>query len=113
MAIKYVCEDELQRIFNDGRYYERMRAGELRAHIVRERHCRRGDRRIRNTMSQTVEYRDRFGGLIARVHQFRRRDGSSGASGRPDPKVLLHEGVLYALDMEEDWDIEPWGEAEG
>lgn len=59
-------------------------------------------------MSQMIEYWDMFGNFIALVHQFRWPDGSLGASGRPDPKVLRHEDVLYRLDMGEDWDIEPW-----
>jgi hypothetical protein len=108
MRVKYVSDDELQRIFNEGRYYERMLAGEFHAHMIGQKRYKRGDRRVRNTMSQTVEYRDEFGRFIARVHQFRRRDGSLGASGKPDPKALYHDGVLYLLDMTEDWDIEPW-----
>ena len=105
MGPRYVSEDELRRIFNEGRYYERMRKGEFHPRMIEEKPCKRGDRRIRNTMSQTVEYWDNFGRFIARVHQFRKRDGSLGGSGRPDPKVLVHDGVLYLIDMREDWDL--------
>jgi hypothetical protein len=59
-------------------------------------------------MSQTVEYWDKFGNLIARIHQFRRPGGSLGASGRPDPKWLRHNEVVYRLETGEQWDIPEW-----
>lgn len=108
MRSRRVSEDELRGMFNKGRYYERMRAGEFHAEIIRQAPVTRGDRRIRNAKSQFVEYRDTFGTLIARVHQYRMADGSLGASGRPDPKLLRHEGVLYRLEEEELWDIAVW-----
>ena len=98
----------MRRLFNTGRYYERMLAGEFRPKIIGEIPRRRGDRRIRGSRSQTVEYWDRFGMLIARVHEYRMPDGSLGASGRPDPKLLRHEGDVYVLDGRERWDIPEW-----
>ena len=108
MPTKVVDEDELRRLFNEGRYYERMRAGEFRTVIVREYRRRGGDRRVRNTKSQFVEYWDRSGNLVAPVHQDRRADGTLGGSGKPDPKRLVHEGVLYILHEGEDWDLPDW-----
>lgn len=108
MRSKRVHEAEIRRLFNEGRYYERMKAGEFHAFIVRQKLVSGGDRRIRGTTSETVEYVDSHGNFVARVHQFRWPDGSLGASGRPDPKALRHEGVMYRLQMEEDWDIKPW-----
>jgi hypothetical protein len=29
------------------------------------------------------------------VHQYLQPDGTLGASGQPDPKRLLHDGILY------------------
>jgi hypothetical protein len=29
------------------------------------------------------------------VHQYLRKDGSLGGSGKPDPKKLFHKGKLY------------------
>jgi len=48
--------------------------------------------------SQMVSYRDKDNNEIARVHQFVRPDGSLAASGRPDPKRLLEDGILYRLE---------------
>jgi hypothetical protein len=38
------------------------------------------------------------GRTVARVHQYLRMDGSLGASGRPDPKMLYIDGVIYELE---------------
>jgi hypothetical protein len=108
MPTRRVSEEELRRLFNEGRYYERMLAKEFRTEIVRENPRRRGDRRIRKTRSQIVEYWDEFGVRVAVVHQYRKSDGSLGASGRPDPKRLRHEGVEYVLDERENWDNPDW-----
>ena len=50
-----------------------------------------------NTLSQMVSYIDAGGQEVARVHQYLRPDGTIGAKGRPDPKRLLENGVLYRL----------------
>jgi hypothetical protein len=51
------------------------------------------------TLSQRVEYWDTDGAAlykIAVVHRYLRPDGTLGASGLPDPKRVLHDGVIYA-----------------
>jgi len=50
------------------------------------------------TKSQMVSYRDAQGNEIARAHRYLLPDGSLGASGKPDCKQILHNGVLYCLD---------------
>jgi hypothetical protein len=47
------------------------------------------------TRSQIIVYFDDNGRRIAIVHQYLRTDGSLGASGKPDPYKLFHNGVLY------------------
>ena len=37
------------------------------------------------------------GSEVARVHQYLRKDGTLGASGRPDPKMIIEKGVAYRL----------------
>lgn len=96
------------RIFNENRYYERMKDGEFRSEIVKQSRRRGGDRNVRNTMSQTVEYRDGFGRRVALVHQYRMRDGSLGGSGKPDPKIVVHNDTAYFLADGPDWDLPEW-----
>lgn len=47
------------------------------------------------TLSQIVYYTDRAGNRVAVVHQHLLSDGTIGGSGRPDPKYLRHDGVIY------------------
>ena len=58
--------------------------------LAREPYC---------TRSQIVRYYD-GAHQVAVVHQYMRPDGTIGAWGRPDPKAVLHEGVLYQLQIE-------------
>jgi len=84
--------------FNDGQYLERLQVGELSATVLENRHpalllanepfC---------TKSQMVSYRDQDDNEVARVHQYLRQDGNLGLSGKPDPKRLLQNGILYRL----------------
>ncbi len=108
MRSKFVSEDELRRIFNENHYYERMQAGEFRTVIVNQTRHRGGDRKVRNSLSETVEYRDRYGRRVALVHQYRMRSGRLGGSGKPDPKVVVLDDTTYFLDSRADWDMPEW-----
>jgi hypothetical protein len=51
------------------------------------------------TLSQRVEYWATVGGKLEKtavVHRYLRPDGTLGASGLPDPKMVLHNGIRYA-----------------
>lgn len=48
-------------------------------------------------LSQIVAYFDDQGQEVARVHQYKLPDGTLGASGRPDPKRLLVDGIIYNI----------------
>src|ERR1700690_4085548 len=90
--------EEMQRRFNDGRYWERMQAGEFREEVIEyhpntiypevlERHP--------GAVSVTTHYLDENDTLIAELHYFRMPDGSVIPGKRPDPKLLFEDGVLY------------------
>lgn len=50
------------------------------------------------TQSQRIEYIDGDGNKIAQAHQYLQTNGSiGGADGRPDPKLILHEGTVYGV----------------
>jgi hypothetical protein len=86
-------------MFNAGGYWEKTLTGELTAVIERER-CPAlllaGE--PLGTRSQQVSYYNAQGTEIARVHQYLRPDGSIGLSGKPDPKRLFENGVLYRIE---------------
>jgi hypothetical protein len=90
---------EMQRRFNEGRYWERTQSGEFTAIVIEDRHpSLTAANEPYCTYSQMVSYRDTTDTEIARVHQYLRPDGSIGASGRPDPKRLFEDGTLYRLE---------------
>lgn len=91
---------ELQRLFNAGRYYERVLDGELVARIRIDRDAPERDYLPVGTRSQTVQYFAQDGQRVAVVHQYLLPDGTLGASGKPDPKMLLVGNVLYKIAIE-------------
>ena len=94
----------LRTAFNQGQFYERLSVGQLYArvhpnsiHLSRRLARARGEPRC--TRSQMVSYYELSGLKVAVVHLYRRRDGTIGASGRPDPKWLrVHDRILWTTD---------------
>ena len=90
-----MTEWELRKIFNDGRYHERVLAGELIAVVSAERPAAPEYNQPAGTTSTTAWYRTLDGHKVAFVHYFVRPDGTIGGSGRPDPKcIYLQDEIL-------------------
>jgi hypothetical protein len=86
-------------MFNDGQYWEQTRNGKLRPILLANRHP--SSPRAKEpicTRSQYLIYINDKGQKVAGVHQYLRKNGKIGASGRPDPKELLVNGILHILD---------------
>jgi len=87
----------IRKIFNDNGYFERVNSKAWTTRIVESepiRHPFPGH--PRGTRSQIVHYLNERGLVMAIVHQYRKPDGSIGGKrGLPDPKFLVHKGVLY------------------
>lgn len=95
-------------MFNDGCYWEKAKDGRLAQKIKREGHPTSPKAEVPFcTRSQLISYSDDAGQEIARVHQYLLPDGTLGASGKPDPKRLLHDGILYFPLPEPDSKLEP------
>lgn len=91
-----VSASEIRRLFNDGGFLSLVRSGKLRPGLVAESHPSPPRASLPLcTRSQILAYTDEHGTKVAIVHQYVRPDGSIGASGLPDPKKLLLNGVLY------------------
>lgn len=104
--VEYVTEAELRAMFNQQRLSERASTGELVRRILHyDTHLTRNQRERLNraltddsrrlpecSRSQMVLYTTRSGEPMALAHQYRRPDGTLGASGRPDPKVVFSGG---------------------
>jgi|SRR5208282_1269013 hypothetical protein len=96
--IKRVTEQQIQKIFNE-HYLDDITAGKIVETVMENRHpsliaanepyC---------TKSQMVSYRNpTTNEELARAHRYVRPNGSIGASGKPDPKRVLFDGIWYRI----------------
>ena len=90
-----VTAQELFRIFDQSKILQRVKAGELTERVLRSGPAAPEYGQPPGTESRYVGYIDRAGEKLAEAHYFRCPDGSIGASGRIDPKIVLHQGTLY------------------
>jgi hypothetical protein len=75
-----------------------MQAGSLTARLLADNHpSKPRAKEAFCTRSQIVAYYDATGKRVAEVHQYLRTDGSLGAGGRPDPKRIWTNGMLYVV----------------
>ena len=98
IQIVAVSPAEIRRMFNEGGYWDKVYTGDLSEKLVREGHpspARSGQPFC--TRSQIVAYLDVRGRQVALVHQYLRKDGRIGGSGKPDPKKLFQHGTLYVV----------------
>jgi hypothetical protein len=96
--MKRITTTEMQRMFNEGGYWDKAKSGEFTAVTLEHRHpSLTAANEPFCTYSQMVSYRDASDNEMARVHQYLRPDGTVGASGKPDPKRLFVDGTLYRL----------------
>ena len=94
--LKIVTQDELRQIFNQESYATRIASGAYPEKLIREGHpSPPKSHQPPCTRSQIIAYLDQAGRTVVLVHQYVKPDGSLGASGKPDPKKLFHEGLLY------------------
>lgn len=99
---QWVTPDIICQEFNQRQFYEKAQRGELVQHVFHyNTHLKRSQRKELGephcTRSQMVIYYDSNGEPVALVHQYKRRDGSLGGSGKPDPKRLFVSGQVIAV----------------
>ena len=99
--VRRVSAAELREMFNTGGYLQQIQDGQLQAVLRADKHpsAPRAQEPV-CTRSQYTIYLDAEGQEVAHAHQYLRTDGNLGASGRPDPKRLLVNGILYIVDVE-------------
>ena len=91
----------IQRKFNQSQVPGMIKRGELTLKLIRESEIKDPEKRRYpeppGTLSQTIQYKDKRGRLILVVHQYKRPDGTLGASGKPDPKRLRIGNIIYIV----------------
>jgi hypothetical protein len=87
---------EIRQRFNDGHYWQQAQTGKLQQLMYKDQHPSAPKAPVPIcTRSQLIKYLNAAGVEIAMVHQYLQPDGTLGATGRPDPKRLFEDGVLY------------------
>ena len=95
--VKFVTKQEIRRLFNTsilpkkkkGKFYEKVKKDNHPSRpLAKEPFC---------TKSQFVVYYDKNHQEVANAHRYLRRDGSLGASGKPDPKQVILKGIIYKV----------------
>jgi len=93
----------LRELFNSTGYWEQYQNGQLQIILRKSKHP---SSPLANepicTQSQYITYVNELGEKIAGVHQYLRPDGTIGLSGRPDPKEVYVDGVLYIIETNTD-----------
>lgn len=96
----HISANEIRQLFNEI-ICPQVIQGELVARVQQDKHpSRTKAKEPFCTRSQLVAYYDAQGMEIARAHQYRRPDGTLGASGKPDPKRIFVNGICYSLEIE-------------
>jgi hypothetical protein len=98
IPIRRITSVEMRQRFNDGQYWDKVKSGELTEHVMETRLSKSLPNETLEIQSQMLSYRNSTGMEVARVHQYLRSNGTIAASGKPDPKRLFEEGVLYRLE---------------
>ena len=63
--------------------------------LSHNQHAKPQSGQVAGTMSQIIKCYDESEMLVLVVHQFVRPDGTIGASGKPDPKRIVQNGIDY------------------
>ena len=95
---RWVPKDIIRQAFNAGQYWEKVKSGVLVPTNLKDRHLDEPSKREPEyTRSQYIIYRNPNGEFVAGVHQYLRPDRTLGASGKPDPKRLIVNGILWVV----------------
>ena len=100
-----LTQEEMQRRFNDGNYWKRMKSGEF-TEVVTVWHPNTAYPEViarhPGAVSVTTNYLDSDRNVIVELHYFRMPDGSVIPGKRPDPKLLFEDGVMYHMEKKKD-----------
>jgi hypothetical protein len=95
--VVFVTPAQIRRLFVQGGYEAKIKNRELSGKIVKNKPAPWTERftppEPKGTRSQIVDYFDKKGQKILSVHRYVRPGAAIGASGKMDPKALLHNSL--------------------
>jgi hypothetical protein len=90
-----VSQSRLWDIFAEARILAKEASGDLTVRELYKRPASPAYHQPPGTLSIKLGYFDANGSKVAETHHFELLDGSIGASHRREPKLVVHNGVLY------------------
>lgn len=97
MTVRQVSATKLRSLYKKEQLDKRLADGTLFEMMISENRPSRASNQPQGTVSQLVGYYD-ANTKVAEVHRFLMPDGTLGGSGKPDPKMVLSNGVRYVLE---------------
>src|SRR5690349_6153950 len=97
MKSEIASQEFIRQRFLEKRILERAAKGELAVKILHTGTPAPSSGQDEGTRSEYIAYLGPDGRTIAEAHRFVRLDGSIGASGMPDPKMILYMGTIYSV----------------
>jgi hypothetical protein len=108
IPIVRVTEWELRKMFNDGRYWERVQSGELFYVTIHEGTPTPDKNQPPGTKTIMVAIRETLNGPdLAHAHGFIQPGWVIGAKGRLDPKRIWKDGKLYRIVYDKNRPVTP------
>lgn len=96
VAVEFTSADEMRALFN-AFIWPRVVDGKIVEVVLASSEPSPHANQLPGTKSQTVGYFER-GRLVAEAHRYLLKDGSTGGSGRPDPKMIVRDEVVLLVD---------------
>lgn len=89
-------------MFNKSQFPDMIEEGKLKPVYLRNSHLKEPETKHEPycTHSQIIRYLDPAGQWIIEVHQYLRPDKTIGGSGKPDPKRLRIENVVFIAEIQ-------------
>ena len=89
----------MREMFHEHQCMQKLANGEFHSVLLKQRHSNPiKSKQQFCTHSQLVSIQDNDGEEIVRAHQYKKPDGTLGASGMPDPVRLFIGRVIYKLE---------------
>jgi hypothetical protein len=99
IPIKSLSKKDLQELCHKHKLLDKIKNKELNPILLRERHANPlKSGQIFCTYSQILSYHDSAANEVMRAHQYKKPDGTLGASQMPDPLRVFIGGVIYKLE---------------
>jgi type I site-specific restriction-modification system R (restriction) subunit len=96
---KSVSKREMQELCQKHQLLEKINNKELKPVLLKERHANPlKSGQVFCTYSQLVSFQDSSRNEVMKAHQYKKPNGSLGASKMPDPVWLFIDGVIYKLE---------------